>query len=306
MTKVLITGGTGLVGRKLVKKLLKKGYEVAILSRSKNIDLHVPSYHCDYTTNQIDKEAINTADFIIHLAGANISEKRWSTKRKQEILDSRVKTGELILNSIDQEQKKLKAFISASATGYYGSVTSDKIFIEDDPNYNDFIGNTCKSWEQVADEFQSAGVRTVKLRTGIVLTKEDGALAKMTTPLKFRIGALLGNGNQYLSWIHVDDLCSIYIKAIEDIKMKGSYNAVSPQHISYKELIEQLHFFFQKPFFYIKIPPVVLKIIFGEMADILLNGSRVSSQKLIKEGYKFKFPTIQSALTDLIPNKKNS
>lgn len=305
MTKVLISGGTGLVGRNLVKKLLKQGYEVAVLSRTKNSTLEVPSYHCDYTTNQIDNEAVNTADFIIHLAGANISEKRWSTKRKQEILDSRVKTGELIMNCIDDQQKNLKAFISASATGYYGAVTSDNIFSEEDNNYDDFIGNTCKSWEHVADKFQSKGIRTIKIRTGIVLTKENGALAKMTMPLKFRIGALLGNGHQYMSWIHVDDLCDIYIKAIEDVKMKGAYNAVSPQNLTYKELNEQLNPFFQKQFFTIKISEFVLKIIFGKMAEILLTGSKVSSDKLIKAGFKFTFPTIQSALTNLITAKNS-
>ena len=300
MANVLITGGAGLIGSYLSKRLLEKGYEVAILSRTKKIEISIPTYTWDYNINKIDKEAIDSADFIIHLAGTNIGEKRWTTERKQQILDSRVKSGEFILNKIIERNKKIRAFITASAVGYYGSITSDKIFIEDDNHFNDFIGNICKLWEQSANKFQSIGVRTVKLRTGIVLTKKGGALAKMIIPLKFGIGASLASGKQYLPWIHIDDLCDIYIKAIEDLEMKGTYNAVAPEHLSYKAFIEQLAIVFRKPFLNINIPSFMIKLIYGKMSEILINGSRVSSNKLVKAGYEFKFPSIQSALTDLL------
>lgn len=300
MEKVLITGGTGLIGSHLSKKLQENGYEVAILSRTKKIGSAIPTYMWDYNTSKIDKEAIDSVDFIIHLAGANISEKRWTTKRKQQILDSRVKSGELILNNIIEQKKEIKAFITASAIGYYGSITSDKIFVEEDNHFNDFIGNTCRLWEQSADKFQSIGIRTVKLRTGIVLTKKGGALAKMITPINYGIVALLGKGKQYLPWIHIDDLCDIYVKAIDNSKMKGAYNAVAPEHLSYKEFSKQLAIVFQKPSLNINIPSFIIKIIFGKMSEILLNGSRVSSNKLVKAGYNFKFPSIQNALTDLL------
>jgi uncharacterized protein len=300
MAKVLITGGTGLIGSYLSKRLLERGYEVALLGRTKKKGISLPTYTWDYVNNKIDVEAINTADFIIHLAGENIGEKRWTTKRRQQIIDSRVLSGELLFNSLIEQNKKLKTFITASAVGYYGTVTSDKIFVENDNHFSDFIGNTCNAWEQTADKFQLTGIRTVKLRTGIVLTKERGALAKMIGPLKFGIGPILGNGKQYLPWIHIDDLCGIYIKAIEDIEMKGAYNAVAPEHISYKLFMKQLAILSQKPFLIINIPSFLIKIMFGKMSEILLNGSRVSSSKLVNAGYEYKFPSIKNALADLL------
>lgn len=304
IAKVLITGGTGLIGSYLSKRLLEKGYEVALLSRTNEVKNSIPTYAWDYTVNKLDKEIIDSVDFIIHLAGANIGEKRWTTKRKKLIVESRVKSGELILDRIVKQKKKLKAFVSASAVGYYGSNISEKIYVEEDSSSIDFVGNTCKLWEEVTDKFEAIGIRTIKVRTGIVLTKEGGALAKMKAPLKYRIGALLGSGKQYLPWIHIDDLCDIYIKAIEDVKMKGAYNAVAPEHISYKSLMDQLAILYQKPILNIKIHSFIIKIIFGKMSEILLNGSRVSSNKLVKFGYKFKFTSLQSALIDVLPKPK--
>ncbi len=300
MAKVLITGGTGLIGSYLSKRLQNKGYEVAILSRTNSSRTEILTYKWDYKTNVIDNEAIDSVDFIIHLAGTNIGKKRWTAKRKQQILDSRVKSAELILNKILERNKKINAFISASAVGYYGSITSEKIFIEDDNNFNDFTGNICKLWEQSADKFQSIGIRTVKLRTGLVLTKKGGVLAKMIIPVKFGIGVLFGNGKQYFPWIHLEDLCDVYIKAIEDPKMKGAYNAVAPEHLSFNNFIKQLGVVFQKPLLNIKIPSFIIKIIFGKMSEMILNGSRISSTKLVKTGYDFRFTSIQNALTDLL------
>lgn len=303
MTKVLITGGTGLIGTYLSKRLLLEGYEVAILSRNIHLNNSIPSYIWNFNLNKIDNKAFDSVDIIIHLAGANIGDKRWTIRRKKQIIDSRVKSAELILNNILKKNKTIKTFISASAVGYYGSVTSDKIFVEKDKHFNDFIGETCNLWEKAADRFQSIGIRTVKLRTGIVLTKEKGALEKMTSSFKFGIAAILGNGKQFLPWIHIDDLCDIYIKAIKDVKMEGAYNAVAPEHVSYKTFINQLAVF-KKSFLNLKIPSFIIKLIFGEMSEILLNGIRVSSDKLIKAGYKFKFPSIKNALSDLLKKDK--
>lgn len=300
MAKILITGGTGVIGTSLRKRLLDKGYEVAILSRTKKPETSIETYTWDNKAKIIDKKAIDYADYIIHLAGENIGEKRWTKKRRQIIIESRVKSTELILNSVIDQNKKIKAFISASAVGYYGSITSDKIFIENDSSHNDFIGETCREWEQAADKFMTIGVRTVKIRTGIVLTKESGALEKMISPLKYGISALLGNGKQYLPWIHIDDLCDIYIKAIEDIEMNGVYNAVAPEHVSYKDFMTQVAIVIKKPFLNINIPSFILKIIFGKMSSILINGSRVSSNKLEKTGYFFKYPSVKSALKNLL------
>lgn len=211
MATILITGGTGLVGRFLCKKLKEKGYSVAILGRTSQKNGETPTYSWDIDRNEIEKEAIEKADYIIHLAGANISERRWTAKRKKLIIDSRVKSAQLIFEKLNQNINQVKAFISASAIGYYGTITTNKIFYETDPPDKDFLGETYRQWEQSADSFEKLGIRTVKIRTGIVLTKHGGVLAKMITPIKLGVCSAIGNGRQYLPWIHIEDLCDIYI-----------------------------------------------------------------------------------------------
>lgn len=303
MTKILISGGTGLVGNHLCKKLIDRGYSVAILSRASHQDAYMPIYAWDIDKKEIEKEAIESVDYIIHLAGENIGNEKWTTKRKQSIIDSRVKSTELLFEKIKRKKIKPKAFISASAIGYYGTVTSDKIFTETDPPANDFLGETCRLWEQSADNFEKLGIRTVKIRTGIVLTKQGGVLAKMTIPIKTGIGSAIGDGKQYMPWIHIDDLCGIYIKTIEDQQMKGTYNAVAPDHQTNRNFTKILAHVLKKSFWVPNVPAFALKIILGEMSEILLSGSRVSSQKIIKAGFKFKFPKLQTALMDLLNEK---
>jgi len=300
MSTVLITGGTGLVGKHLHKRLKEKGYDVSILTRAKKQETEIPTYTWDLEKSEIQKEAIETADYIIHLAGANIGDKRWTDKRKQLIIDSRVKTGELIYNKIKEQNKDLQAFISASAIGYYGTISSDKIFTEKDLPANDFLGNTCRQWEQTTDRFKDLGIRTVKIRTGVVLTKQGGALSKMTTPVRMGIGSAIGNGKQYLPWIHIDDLCSFYIKAIEDTQIEGAYNAAAPDQKTNKEFTRILARILKKPFWFPNVPAITMKLIFGKMSGILLEGSRISTDKLKASGYNFLFPDLESALNDLI------
>jgi uncharacterized protein (TIGR01777 family) len=299
MATILITGGTGLVGKHLCDKLQEKGYDVAILSRTKKEINGTQVYTWNLDKELIDKKALETADYIIHLAGANIAEKRWTPKRKQLIIDSRVKTAELIFNNIKRTKHKLKAFISASAIGYYGAVTSDKTFSEVDSCHNDFLGETCKLWEEAADKFEELEIRTVKIRTGVVLTKKGGALAKMKTPVKMGIASAIDSGNQYMPWIHIDDLCNIYIKAIEDVEMKGIYNAVAPEHVTNIEFTRKFASVLNKPFWFPNIPAFIMKLIFGEMSVILLEGSKVSSEKIKKSGYKFIYSNLISALKNL-------
>lgn len=300
MATVLITGGTGLVGRHLCKRLQEKGYDVSILGRTRKQKAAIPTFTWDLNEKKIEKEAIDTADYIIHLAGANIGDKRWTAKRKQLILDSRVKTGQLIFSKIKEQNRNLQAFISASAIGYYGTITSDKIFTETDPSSDDFLGDTCKQWEQMTDRFKDLGIRTVKIRTGVVLTKQGGALSKMITPVKMCIGSAIGSGRQYLPWIHIDDLCGIYIKAIEDKQMDGAHNAVAPDHKTNKEFIRTLARVLKKPFWFPNVPAITMKLMFGKMSEILLKGSRVSADKIKTTGYNFLFSDLESAFTDLI------
>ncbi len=305
-TKVLIVGGTGLVGRYLSKMLNDRNYEIAHLSSREWSKTLYPTYYCNYTNHKIDETAVSSADVIIHLAGANIAEKKWTAKRKQTILDSRVKTTELIFNAIKHPTKEktnhLKVFISASAVGYYGAVTTDKIFVEEDQAHNDFLGNVCRDWENAADLFNEIGVRTVKIRTGVVLSKSKGALEKIKKSFKFGTKVILGSGKQFMPWIHIHDLCNIYIKAIEDNTMSGAYNAVAPQYTSYTEFANSLKSVYKKVFLNIKVPTFFLRMILGEMSLILLEGSRISANKILSTGFKYKYPKLKEALKELIDN----
>ena len=303
METILISGGTGLIGRHLSKKLLENGYHIAILSRRVRHDTGSSFHHWDPDKKEIDEEAIIRADYIIHLAGAGIGDIRWTKKRKQEIIKSRVQTGELILDKIQETRKKLKAFISISGTGYYGTVTSDRIFVETDPSSDDFLGKTCKLWEDAADRFADLGIRIVKIRTGIVLAKEGGALVRIAAPVRAGIGSVIGNGNQYIPWIHIDDLCNIFLKAIEDDRLTGSYNATAPDFITNRILVKTLTRILGKPWWFPDIPACAMRILFGEMAEILLKGSRVSSEKIRAAGFQFQFPDLEGALKDLLKTK---
>jgi len=300
MERILISGGNGLIGRHLCQKLTGRGYQVAILSRSGKPGGNLLSYYWDPDNNEMDPEAVDAADYIIHLAGANIGEKRWTPKRKQEILDSRVKPGQLIFNSVKANSGKLKAFISASATGYYGAIGSQQIFRETDPPALDYLGETCRQWEQSALQFESAGIRTVMIRTGVVLSPKGGALSKMATLVRYGLGSPLGSGRQFLPWIHLDDLCEIYIKALEDRQMNGAYNAVSPAITTNKEFYKTLARVLKKPLWLPPVPSFVLKIVLGEMSAMLLEGSRVSSVKIRAAGFNFRFPELQGALNDVM------
>ncbi len=299
MKTILITGGTGLIGKHLCKKLQALGYHVIILSRIGNANQNPPIYAWNVNKKELNKEAIEKADCIIHLAGANIGDKRWTPKRKQEILDSRIKASQLLFEKTKETPNQLKVFISASAIGYYGAITSGTIFKETDAPANDFLGDVCHQWEQSVDAFETLGIRVVKIRTGVILTKQGGALAKMSRIIKMGLGSAIGNGKQYIPWIHVDDLCEICIKAIEDTQMKGAYNAVAPEHKTNKEFNRTIAHVMHKAFWFPNVPAFALKLLFGSMSVILLKGSRVSSEKIITAGHSFRFATLESALADL-------
>jgi uncharacterized protein len=304
MENVLITGGNGLIGQQLTKKLREKEFNVSILSRTGKHDQNPAIWYWDPDKGEIDPEAVITADYIIHLSGTNIGEKRWTKNRKKDIIESRTKSAQLIFNTIKKHQGKLKAFISASATGYYGAKTTSQIFKESDPPADDFLGETCRQWEASAIQFESAGIRPVIIRTGIVLTPHGGALAKMAQLVRYGLGSPLGNGRQYLPWIHIDDLCEIYIKAIKDTRMKGAYNAVSPEIPTNRDFYKTLADIIRKPLWLPPVPAFILKIVLGKMAVMLLEGSRVSSGKIIDAGYRFFFPELKSALDDLVQKKR--
>jgi len=300
MATILITGGTGLIGNYLSRFLKEKGYTVALLSRSGKHSEEFPVYFWDIDKQIIDPKAITSADYIIHLAGENIGAKRWTEERKKEIISSRILPTQLIFDAISKSLHKPAAFISASAIGYYGAVTSSHIFTETDSAANDFLGHTCRQWESEVDRFQELAIRVVKIRTGIALTSAGGALEKIKKPVALGLSAPLGSGNQYMPWIHIDDLCHIYLKAIEDVTMQGAYNAVAPEHTTNRELMEAIARVLHKKIRLPKIPSTVLKLALGPMSEMLLTGSRVSSEKLIESGFQFSFANLQGSLTDLL------
>ncbi|MBN2892867.1 MAG: TIGR01777 family oxidoreductase [Bacteroidales bacterium] len=290
MTKnILITGGSGLVGKHLSDLLIQKGYNVGILSRNPTKSDKIKYFHWDYTKNEIDSEAIDFANVIIHLAGANISHKKWTNSQKKIIIDSRVKTTELILSELKKSNKKLDAFISASAIGFYGTKTTEKIFVEEDKSGTDFLSEVVVKWENSVDLVTNFTQRIVKLRIGVVLSKDGGALLKMTNIIKKGIGSPLGSGKQYMPWISIEDLAHLFLYAAENQNITEAYNAVSPIHITNSEFMKGLAKQMNKPFFMPKVPAFAMKAILGEMASLLLEGSRVSSKKIQDAGFTFKY-----------------
>ena len=298
--KILITGGSGLVGSSLTKVLLGMNYDVAILTRNPSNDPDVKHYFWDPSKLLIDEDALIDVDCIVHLAGTNISDRRWTNKQKKEIYSSRVESAEFLYQKIKNLDIPLKSFVTSSAVGCYGTTTSDKIYTEQDDNSDDYLGQLCTQWETKADQFINLGCKVSKVRTGIVLSSEGGALPKMMFPINWYIGASLGSGNQYIPWIHIDDLCTIYKSLINENIPYGVYNGVAPETITNNDLTSIIAEVLNKPLWLPNIPSWLLKIIFGEMSSILTNGSRISSKKLIQSGFKFNYTSINSAIHNLV------
>ena len=316
MPTVLITGGTGMIGTALSRHLLNQGYDVIILSRnpvetasvyktSSSQNSFRPSgniFYAKWDTEKqmIDPQAIAKADHIVHLAGEGVAKKRWTKKRKEQIRLSRTQSSELLFNCLSTQSNKVKSVISASAIGWYGP-DQGKVFTEEHQSANDFLGQTCKAWEESIDKVQSLGKRLVKLRLGIALSNEGGALAEFKKPARFGVAAILGSGHQVTSWIHIDDLCRAFIHAIETASMEGVYNLVAPQPATNKELTLLIanamngHFFI--PF---KVPAFLLQLIMGEMSVEVLKSTTVDSGKLQSTGFNFIYTNIHSVIKHLI------
>jgi uncharacterized protein len=288
---VLITGGSGLIGQHLTIALSKRGYRVLQLSRK---FAEENTYLWNPKTGFINPEAIEQADHIIHLAGANIGEKKWTQFRKQEILDSRVLTARILLNTIKSTGRNIKTYISASATGYYDN--SAKIHTEMDNAGKSFLSDVCVHAESMANEFDEAGIRTVKIRTGLVLAKDGGILPRFIQIVKMGMGISLGSGKQGLPWIHIDDLCEIYCQAIENTEFKGIYNAVAPETLTNKTFTRALTLQMEKPFWPFRIPSLPIRWVLGEQSDLILKGTHVQPKRLLDMGFKFKYNEIGSAL----------
>ena len=296
--KVLISGGSGLIGRSITKELINQNISVVHLTRNCNSISGVKTYEWDWEKGQIDTQCFKDVTHIIHLAGAGIADKPWTMSRKRMIVKSRVHTARLLHAKVKELEIPIKSFISASGTGYYGARTKDNIFKENDTPYHDFIAECCLQWEEAADLF-NANARVVKFRLGIVLNKDEGALPKLSSFIKKGIGSAIGTGKQYMPWIHLEDTVSLFVHAIKNEKMEGTYNAVAPDHQTNKEFTIELAKALNKKIRVPNVPAFVLKTIYGELADILLYGSRVSAEKLLNEGFDFKYKNLESALTEI-------
>ncbi len=298
MQRVLITGGSGLVGQRLSQLLVEKGFEVTHLSRNPTNDEY-QSFHWDVKKNEIDKEAIKNCDTIIHLAGAGVAAKRWTKKWKKEIYDSRIQSTRLLVEAIRNHNSRLSHFISASAIGIYGWDTGENLIDENASKGEGFLADVVADWESEVSKLDDFGVKNSIVRIGIVLSDQGAALMEMMRPIKLGFGAPLGSGKQFMSWIHVDDLCELFIHLIQ-AEQKGIYNAVAPEPVTNKEFTQLLAKQLKKPLFLPNVPSLALKLMLGEMQVMLTGGNKVSSKKIEQTGFNFQYPSLHSALKNLV------
>ncbi len=297
---ILITGGTGLIGSYLQKELLSKGHQIIVLSRSKRQRkvAGITYSQWDVDKKLIDTNLVCTADYIIHLVGASIAAKRWSDAQKKIIINSRVKSTELLFKTLKENSHNVKGIVSASGSDSYGLQTTDNVYKETDHYGNDFLAKVCNAWENAVLQFDSIGVNTTCLRTGVVFAAKNSALQKMMTPIKMGIGSPIGSGKQILSYIHIKDLCNLYIHVVEN-NIVGVYNAVAANDTNEK-ITKKIAALLKVPLFMPNVPSFVFKLLFGEMATILLEGSAVDNAKIKQTGFVFKYPDLDSVLNDVI------
>ncbi len=302
MSTVLIAGGTGLIGTRLSELLEDRGYAVLHLSRKQNLSARFPAYRWDITKQEIEEEAIKKADYIINLAGAGVADKPWTSARKEIIIKSRTEGARLIKSALSANGHSIKAYIAASAVGFYGN-RGDQLMDEQAKAGTGFLSESTILWEEASKEVGSLGMRTVLIRTGIVLSTKGGALAKMLLPLNFLVSTYFGNGKQWYSWIHIDDICGVFIRALEDASMEGIYNGVAPNPARNKELARLLAKANPMPALVLPAPAFILKLIFGEMSHAILDSTKVSADRLRDSGFEFLHPDLLAALIDLLKRK---
>ncbi|WP_343533392.1 TIGR01777 family oxidoreductase [Pedobacter sp.] len=300
---ILIAGATGLIGQELVAQLQAKGHQVSILTRKPTPKAGIKVFLWNVDEQQIDKDALTGVDTVINLAGEGIADQPWNRQRKQQIIDSRVKSTELLFKAIKETNTPIESYISASGVGYYGN-RGDEILDEESAAGDDFMAHCCIEWEKAADQGIALGIRVVKLRTGIVLSERGGALPTLEKPIKNFVGAALGTGKQWMPWIHMDDLVNIYINAVEDTLMFDAYNATAPSPVTNATFTKALAKALHRPVWPINVPKFILKLILGEMSILPLISNNTSAQKILNTGFQFRYLTLENALTAIYEQKK--
>jgi hypothetical protein len=301
---VLITGASGLIGKPLTELLITKGYTVHQLSRSLDRgNKGCKVFKWAVSKMEIDKKCLENVDVIINLAGEGIADKAWTNKRKEEIIKSRTGAIQLLHNVLKSNPNhQVKTFISSSAVGHYGD-RGDEVLTEDSEPGTDFLANTCLAWERAADKIENLHIKLIKFRTGVVLTTDGGALPKMAQPIKLGAGAVLGTGNQWVPWIHLEDAINMYVYALENEHLQGIFNMAAPFPVTNNELTQALAKQLNRPLWLPKVPALALRIMLGEMCWVVLNSNRTSADKIIGTGFNFKFPKLEAALSDIYARK---
>lgn len=294
---ILISGGSGMLGMRLSSLLTEKGFHVSHLTRNKNSNHPYKQFEWDIEQGKIETGALLEADIIIHLAGAGIADKRWTKSRKKVIINSRTETANLLFKKINElnEDQRPERFISASAIGYYGMYTGKTKLTEDSDAGDDFLSEVVTKWEEAADQFGQLGLKVSKLRIGIVLSADGGALPQLAKPVKFGVGAPLGSGNQYMSWVHIDDICSMFHFLIEK-NLTGVFNGVSSNPLTNKQMTNAVAKVLDKPLWLPNVPSFAMKLVLGEMAGIVLGGNYVLNDKIINNGYELQYSDLETAL----------
>lgn len=298
MAKILITGASGMIGRPLTQRLLDAGHEVVHLSRTPSTSSKVPAFKWNPADGTIDDHALKGVNIIVHLAGAGLADQSWTDARKQEILDSRINSASLLHEACKRNGVRLDNFISASAIGWYPLIISDIAFDEGSPEGQGFVAEVCKSWEDSADQFADVSDRVCKLRIGLVLGKNNGALREIEWPVRMYIGAGLGEGTQSMSWIHLDDVSRMFVHVIEK-KLDGVYNSVGPEPTPNIEFMQTMADVMGRPIMLPNIPEFIIKLIYGPKSEVILKGAPISSKKIEATGFEFEYPTLTSALMNI-------
>lgn len=303
MPNVLIAGGSGLIGSRLSELLKARGYQVSHLSRRVRPDATYSTFQWDVRNGEIDPAAFSQTDFVINLAGESIAGGVWTPKRRKAIIDSRVDSARLLEEAMMAAPTPPKAYLSGAAMGYYGN-RGDQLLVESDGPGEGFLSESCMAWEKAVEEVAATGIRTVAFRIGLVLSSRGGALQKMLWPLYLFVAPYFGNGRQWYSWVHIDDVCRFFIHAIENEEVQGIYNGAAPAPVTNKDFMKVLKKASNKPAILLPAPTFALRLALGEMADIVLTSTRLSAEKIKKTGFNFLFEQLEPALQDILSQKR--